>query len=108
MSAANAAAVMLVFISIKIQKVIRQRMPIPDSAELSFAEFAKRSFLARPWVTDAIFSMAPLDNVSRAAAFDDVPRDTAGEWTLLASEPDIDPDSLVDELVASWRRRSAS
>jgi hypothetical protein len=74
----------------------------------SFADFAKRSFLARPWITGAIFSMAPLDNVSRAAAFNEVPRDTAGEWIRIASEPGIDPDSLVDQLVASWQRRSSS
>lgn len=83
--------------------------PREESAdELSFADFAKRSFLARPWITGAIFSMAPLDNVSRAAAFHEVPRDTAGEWIRLASEPGTDPDSLVDQLVASWQRRSAS
>ncbi|WP_137126625.1 ABC-three component system middle component 1 [Roseomonas sp. HF4] len=82
--------------------------PLDASAdEQSFADFVKRSFLARPWITDAIFSMAPLDNVSRAAAYGDVPRDTAGEWIRLVSEPDIDPDLLVEELVASWQRRSA-
>lgn len=75
--------------------------------EQSFADFSKRSFLARPWITGSIFSMAPLDNVSRVAALGDVPRDTAGEWVRLASEPGLDPDLLVDRLVASWQRRSA-
>jgi hypothetical protein len=90
------------------RKLVWLRPRKASADEQSFADFAKRSFLARPWVTDAIFSMAPLDNVSRAAAFDDLPRDTAGEWIRLASEPEIDPDSLVDQLVASWQRRSAS
>jgi len=75
--------------------------------EQSFGDFVKRSFLARPWLTDAIFSMAPLDNVSRAATYGDIPRDTAGEWVRLASEPDIDPDLLVEKLVVAWQRRSA-
>lgn len=74
----------------------------------SFADFIKRSFLARPWVTSEVYSMAPLDNLSRAAAYRELPRDTAGEWIRLASEPDIDPDVLVDGLIASWQRRSAS
>lgn len=75
--------------------------------EASFADFLKRSFLARPWITDAIFSMAPLDNVTRAASYEDVPRDTAGEWVRLASDPELDSDLLVEQLVASWQRRSA-
>lgn len=90
------------------RKLVWLRPREVSADEQSFADFTKRSFLARPWITDAIFSMAPLDNVSRAAAFDEVPRDTAGEWIRFASEPDIDPDSLVDQLVASWQRRSAS
>jgi hypothetical protein len=90
------------------RKLVWLRPRKASADEQSFADFAKRSFLARPWVTDAIFSMAPLDNVSRAAAFDDLPRDTAGEWFRLASEPEIDPDSLVNQPVASWQRRSAS
>jgi hypothetical protein len=89
------------------RKLVWLRPRKASSDEQSFADFATRSFLARPWATDAIFSMAPLDNVSRTAAFDVISRDTAGDWIHLASEPDIDPDSLVDQLVASWQRRSA-
>lgn len=74
----------------------------------SFEDFTRRSFFARPWVTNAIFSMASLDNVSRALAFDDLPRDTAGEWIRLATEPELEPDDLAEQLVASWKRRSAS
>lgn len=90
------------------RKLVWLRPRGASTDEQSFDDFAKRSFLARPWETDAIFSMAPLDNVSRVAAIDDAPRDIAGEWIRLASEPNIDPDSLVDQLVSSWQRRSAS
>jgi len=83
--------------------------PLKASAdEESFADFAKRSFLARPWVTRGLFSMAPLDNVSRAATFEELPRETAGEWMRLVNQSDVDPDSLVDQLVTSWKRRSTS
>jgi len=88
------------------RKLVWLRPLEPSADEESFADFAKRSFLARPWVTEGIFSMAPLDNVSRAATLGDVPRDTAGEWVRLVNEPDVDPDTLVDQLVASWQRRS--
>ena len=90
------------------RKLVWLRPQEAGGDEQSFAEFARRSFLARPWITGAIFSMAPLDNVSRATVFDKVRRDTAGEWIRLASEPGIDSESLVDQLVASWQRRSAS
>ncbi|MDX8518194.1 hypothetical protein RFM23_17730 [Mesorhizobium abyssinicae] len=89
------------------RKLVWLRPLDANADEDSFADFVKRSFLARPWITDEIFSMAPLDNVNRATAFGDVPRDTAGEWIRLASGSDIDPDRLVEQLVASWQRRSA-
>ncbi|WP_307370716.1 ABC-three component system middle component 1 [Peteryoungia aggregata] len=89
------------------RKLVWLRPKDANADEQSFDDFSKRSFLARPWVTDAIFSMAPLDNVSRAASYGEVPRDTAGEWIRAASEPGVDADQLVDELVASWQRRSA-
>ncbi|MBB2932058.1 ABC-three component system middle component 1 [Paraburkholderia silvatlantica] len=90
------------------RKLVWLRPRDASADDQSFVDFAKRSFLARPWITGAVFSMAPLDNVSRAAVFHEVPRDTAGEWLRLASEPGIDSDSLVEQLVASWQRRSAS
>lgn len=90
------------------RKLVWLRPREASADERSFEDFTKRSFLARPWITDAIFSMASLDNVSRASALDGVPRDTAGEWIGLANDPEVDPDYLVDRLVASWQRRSAS
>lgn len=90
------------------RKLVWLRPREANADQQSFDEFAKRSFLARPWQTDAVFSMASLDNVSKALAFDGVPRDTAGEWIRLASEPEPDPDELTEQLVASWKRRSES
>lgn len=90
------------------RKLVWLRPREASADQQSFDEFAKRSFLARPWQTDAVFSMASLDNVSRALAFDGVQQDTAGEWIRLASEPEPDPDNLAEQLVASWKRRSES
>ena len=90
------------------RKLVWLRPRDPSADEKSFDDFTKRSFLARPWVTNAIFTMASLDNVSRALAFDGLPRDTAGEWIGLASEPGIEPDILAEQLVASWKRRRTS
>ncbi len=80
----------------------------PENAaadQQSFDDFTRRTFLARPWITDAIFSMAPLDNVSRAAAHGEIARDTAGEWVRLATDLELDPDTLVSGLIQAWRRR---
>jgi hypothetical protein len=90
------------------RKLVWLRPRESSADEQSFAEFTRRSFLARPWVTDAVFSMAPLDNVGRAAASDVVPRDTAGEWARLVGEHSGDPDALVDSLVDAWSRRTLS
>ncbi|MGO8122181.1 ABC-three component system middle component 1 [Rhizobium ruizarguesonis] len=83
----------------------------PDHANndtKSFADFTKRSFLARPWKHDARFSMATLDNISQAAPDEDIPRTTAGEWVKLAAEHRGDPAALVDGLVRSWEKRGTS
>jgi hypothetical protein len=90
------------------RKLVWLRPRDASADERSFADFIKRTFLAQPWVTEAVFSMAPLDNVSRAAAFGEISRDTINEWARLASEPGIDPESLVEQLIASWQRQSAS
>lgn len=93
------------------RKFVWLRPEDPAADEASFAEFTQRTFLARPWVTDAVFSMAPLDNISRAAAAGDVPRDTASTWIQLASaaddDDDRDPDAMVDGMIAAWRQRSS-
>lgn len=90
------------------RKFVWLRASEPCADEQSFDDFTKRSFLARPWNTNAIFSMASLDNVSRALAFEGLPSDTAGEWIELASDPGTEPDVLVEQLVASWKRQKLS
>lgn len=90
------------------RKLVWLRPRESSADEQSFADFTRRSFLARPWVTDAVFSMAPLDNVGRAAASDVVPSNTAGEWARLVGEHNGDPDALVDSLVDAWSRRTLS
>lgn len=93
------------------RKFVWLRPEDPAADKTSFAEFTQRTFLARPWVTDAVFSMARLDNISRAAAAGEVPRDTASIWIQLASvaedDDDHDPDAMVDGMIAAWRRRSS-
>jgi hypothetical protein len=89
------------------RKLVWLRPADPRADQASFDDFAKRTFLARPWITDAVFSMAPLDNVSRAATLGDVPRDTASKWIRLATDLEADPDALVEGVVEAWQRRSA-
>lgn len=71
----------------------------------SFSDFAKRTFLARPWGQEGVFSMAPLDNIGRVAVGSEIPRTTAGEWDRLAIEIQSDPAALVEGLVAAWVRK---
>jgi hypothetical protein len=49
--------------------------------------------------------MAALDNLNRAAAIGEVPRDTVGEWIRLALTQSSDSTSLVDGLVDAWSKR---
>lgn len=90
------------------RKLVWLRPRLSSADAQSFADFTRRSFLARPWVTDAVFSMAPLDNIGRAAASSVVPRGIAGEWARLVGEHSGDPDALVDSLVDAWNRRTLS
>jgi hypothetical protein len=80
--------------------------PAQSSAdEASFADFLKRTFLARPWKHQAVFTMAALDNMNKIAAVGDVPRNTVGEWIRLAITQRSDPSELVEGLVDAWSRR---
>lgn len=78
--------------------------------QASFRDLIKRTFLARPWVNDATFTMAALDNLNRAASMWDttVSRNTVDEWVRLSLEPRDDPDTLVQALVDAWSRRGQS
>jgi hypothetical protein len=87
------------------RKLVWLRPSEPEAEEASFADFIKRTFLARPWQHDAMFTMAALDNLNRAAAIGEVPRDTVGEWVQLALTRREDPLSLVEGLVDAWAKR---
>jgi hypothetical protein len=89
------------------RKLVWLRPSDPAADTESFAEFTKRTFLARPWNHDAVFTMAALDNLNRAAAMADasVPRDTVDEWIKLALTEPNDSVSLVNSLVEVWSRR---
>jgi hypothetical protein len=89
------------------RKLVWLRPSDPGADTKSFEEFTKRSFLARPWNHDAVFTMAALDNLNRAAAMADssIPRNTVDEWIKLALTESDDSAKLVDSLVEVWSRR---
>ncbi|RWG14587.1 MAG: hypothetical protein EOQ55_23650 [Mesorhizobium sp.] len=90
----------------RVARKLAWRRPSNEASDAaSFAEFIKRTFLARPWIHDAVFTMAALDNLNKAAAVGDVPRDTVGEWVQLAQTKRDDPAGLVEGLVNAWSRR---
>jgi hypothetical protein len=72
----------------------------------SFAEFLKRTFLARPWVhAEGQFEDVALDALSgTGATAPGLPRTTADEWERIALEKKT-PDDIVAALVKSWERR---
>lgn len=76
----------------------------------SFSDLLKRTVLARPWHSEATFTMAALDNLNRVAAESQaaVPRDTVDKWVNLALTLQRDPDRLVDELIIAWHQRGTS
>lgn len=84
---------------------LRPTDPAADSESLS--EFMKRTFLARPWIHEADFTMAALDSLNRLATLADssMPRNTVSEWIQLALSKTNDSDALVEGLVAAWVRR---
>jgi len=88
------------------RKLVWRRPAASESDPASFDDFCRRTFLARPWKTDAVFSKAPLDHSGRAAEDDGIPRDTAGEWARLAADDELDADALVDALINAWEDRS--
>jgi len=87
------------------RKLVWRRPEHPSNDVASFGDFVKRSFLARPWTHKAVFSMAPLENISQVAPDEQVPRTLSGAWTRLAAEHRDDPAALVDGLVAAWAKR---
>ncbi len=84
---------------------LRPEDPLRD--EESFAEFLKRTFLARPWVRDASeFEDAALDELSAGSiAQPGLPRTTAEEWERIALDESKSPDQIVSALIKVWERR---
>lgn len=79
----------------------------PQRDEESFADFLKRTFLARPWVSaEGQFEDAELDELSGAGATaPGLPRTTAEEWERIALDGKNSPDDIVAALVKAWERR---
>lgn len=79
----------------------------PKRDDESFADFLKRTFLARPWVhPEGQFEDAALDELSTTgASAPGLPRTTADEWERIALDEKKSPDEIVAALVKSWERR---
>jgi len=75
--------------------------------EESFAEFLKRTFLARPWEhAEGQFEDAALDEMSgTGATAPGLPRTIADEWERIALDEKKAPDDIVAALVKAWERR---
>ena len=75
--------------------------------EESFADFLKRTFLARPWVHEVgKFEDAALDELSSSAgSTPGLPRTLAAEWERIALNEKKSPDDIVAALVKAWERR---
>lgn len=75
--------------------------------EESFAEFLKRTFLARPWDhEEGEFEDAALDELSGSgASTPGLPRTLADEWEHIALDEKKSPEDIVTALVKAWERR---
>jgi len=72
----------------------------------SYNEFAKRTFLARPWDKAGEFEDVALDQMSESNAISEgLPRSTADEWERIALDGDKTPDEIVAALVDAWEKR---
>lgn len=79
----------------------------PQRDDDSFAEFLKRTFLARPWIRrEGEFEDVALDQLSAGnATAPGLPRTTAEEWERIALDDSKTPDQIVTALVKAWERR---
>ena len=84
---------------------LRPEDPLKDDE--SFADFLKRTFLARPWIhAEGQFENVALDELSATdATAPGLPRTTANEWARIALDEKKTPDDIVAALVKSWGRR---
>lgn len=79
----------------------------PQQDEESFANFQKRTFLARPWVHDeGQFDDAELDRLGgTGATTPGLPRAITDEWERIALNENKSPDDIVTALIKVWERR---
>jgi len=83
---------------------LRPEDPQRDSE--SYAEFAKRTFIARPWTKASEFEDVALDQLSEFGTMSEaLPRNTADEWERIALAGNKTPDQIVAALVKAWERR---
>lgn len=89
------------------RKLVWLRPEDAQRDEESFADFLKRTFLARPWVHDECrFEDAALDELSGGSATTPgLPRTIADEWERIALDEKKSPDEIVSALVKAWQRR---
>ena len=92
-----------------VRKFVWLRPAKADEEDASFEDLLRRSALARPWISDAEFTMAALDNINRLAAgtTSSVPRDLMDDWIRLALSDNPNPDRLVDQLISAAQARNA-
>jgi hypothetical protein len=80
-------------------------IPDPDALEDSFEAFRARSFLATPWHASGITLNAPLDHsqglAQRILTKAGLSIQAAERWVSSAQQLRDDPETLVEELVAT-------
>jgi hypothetical protein len=79
----------------------------PQQDDESFANFQRRTFLARPWLhAEGQFEDAELDKLSATGAImPGPPRAIADEWERIALNENKSPDDIVAALIKVWERR---
>jgi len=91
-----------------VRKFVWLRPKSEAEEDASFEALLRRSALARPWDSDAEFTMAALDNINKLVAETSaVQRDLMDDWIKLALEDDGNPDELVDQLIEAAKARNA-
>lgn len=91
-----------------VRKFVWLRPKSESEEDASFEALLRRSALARPWDSDAEFTMAALDNINKLVAETSaVQRDLMDDWIRLALEDNGNPDELVDQLIEAAKARNA-
>lgn len=91
------------------RKLVWLRPETASGDDASFAEFASRTFLARPWHRAKHVDPAQLDQLNTAEHSPiALPRTTAQAWEAAALHAEEDPERTVTEIVAAWAQRGAA